>query len=66
MPVPQQMNFIVEQAGKPVPKKVMENGAISQLELRCFTILKNRQDACSTKNKFSCGESQNFHSQPTC
>ncbi|MEG5003200.1 hypothetical protein [Microcoleus sp. B5-D4] len=23
----------------PVPKKVIENGAISQLELRCFTIL---------------------------
>ncbi|MEG4488353.1 hypothetical protein [Microcoleus sp. D2_18a_B4] len=41
-PVPQQMNFIVEQAEKPVPKKVIENGAISQLELRCYIILKNR------------------------
>ncbi|MEG4305884.1 hypothetical protein [Microcoleus sp. D3_18a_C4] len=65
-PVPQENSSLVEQAEKPVPKKVIENGAISQLELRCFTILKNRQDACSTKNKFYCGESQNFQSQPTC
>jgi len=26
------MNFLVEQAEKPVPKKVIENGAISQLK----------------------------------
>ena len=27
MPVPQRMSFLVEQAGKPVPKQVIENGA---------------------------------------
>jgi hypothetical protein len=32
MPVPQEMNFIVEQAGKPVPKQVIEKGATSQLK----------------------------------
>lgn len=30
-PVPQRVNFLVEQAGKPVHKRVIENGAISQL-----------------------------------
>ncbi|MEG4243390.1 hypothetical protein QUA46_19030 [Microcoleus sp. MON2_D6] len=32
MPVPQRGNFLVEQAEKPVPKQVIENGATSQLE----------------------------------
>jgi hypothetical protein len=30
MPVPQRVDFLVEQAGKPVPKKLIENGATSQ------------------------------------
>ncbi|MEG4306417.1 hypothetical protein [Microcoleus sp. D3_18a_C4] len=30
-PVPQRVNFLGEQAEKPVPKKLIENGAISQL-----------------------------------
>ena len=30
-PVPQRVNFIVEQAGKPVAKQVIENSATSQL-----------------------------------
>ncbi|UNU18549.1 hypothetical protein D0A34_06380 [Microcoleus vaginatus PCC 9802] len=34
-------------------------GALDQkhfdLDLRCCTIVKNRQDACSTKSAFSCG-----------
>ncbi|EGK87288.1 hypothetical protein MicvaDRAFT_2875 [Microcoleus vaginatus FGP-2] len=29
MPVPQEMNFIVKQARKPVPKQVIENAATS-------------------------------------
>jgi len=32
MPVPQRVNFLVEQAGKPVHKKLIENGATSQLK----------------------------------
>ncbi len=32
MPVPQRVNFLVEQAGKPVPKQLIENGATSQLK----------------------------------
>ena len=32
MPVPQRVNFLVEQAGKPVYKKLIENGATSQLK----------------------------------
>ncbi|PHX56575.1 hypothetical protein CP500_004835 [Tychonema bourrellyi FEM_GT703] len=31
MPVPQRVNFIVDQAGKPVHKRLIENGTISQL-----------------------------------
>ncbi|WP_333291751.1 hypothetical protein [Microcoleus sp. B4-C2] len=38
-PVPQEMNFIVEQAGKPVHKRFIEKGARCQLELRCYTLL---------------------------
>ncbi|MEG3924830.1 hypothetical protein [Microcoleus sp. D3_18a_C4] len=30
-PVPQKNSSLVEQAGKPVPKQVIENGAISQM-----------------------------------
>ena len=30
MPVPQRVNFLVEQAGKPIHKKLIENGATSQ------------------------------------
>jgi hypothetical protein len=33
MPVPQRVNFLVGQAGKPVPKQVIEKGAISQVKL---------------------------------
>ena len=33
-PVPQRMSFLVEQAPEPVPKQVIENGAISQSEVR--------------------------------
>ncbi|MEG4484398.1 hypothetical protein [Microcoleus sp. D2_18a_B4] len=32
MPVPQNINFIVEQAEKPVHKRLIENGATSQLK----------------------------------
>ena len=31
--VPQRVNFLVEQAGKPVHKKLIENGAKSQIYL---------------------------------
>ncbi|MEG4172723.1 hypothetical protein QUA16_35270 [Microcoleus sp. S13_C3] len=31
-PVPQRVNFLVEQAEKPVPKQVIENGATSQIQ----------------------------------
>ncbi|MEG4306093.1 hypothetical protein [Microcoleus sp. D3_18a_C4] len=31
MPVPHRVNFLVEQAEKPVPKKLIENGATSQI-----------------------------------
>jgi len=34
MPVPQRVNFLVEQAGKPVHKKLIENGATSQIKQR--------------------------------
>jgi hypothetical protein len=30
-PVPQRVNFLVEQAGKPVDKKLIDNGATSQI-----------------------------------
>jgi len=30
-PVPQRVSFLVEQAEKPVPKQLIENGAISQI-----------------------------------
>ncbi|MEG3934544.1 hypothetical protein QT990_25380 [Microcoleus sp. T3_B1] len=30
MPVPQRVNFLVEQAEKPVPQQVIEKGATSQ------------------------------------
>ncbi|MEG3969112.1 hypothetical protein QUA00_16035 [Microcoleus sp. T2B6] len=39
----------------PVPKQVIENGARCQLQLTSCTIVKNGQDARSTKNEFSCG-----------
>src|SRR4028119_752415 len=55
MPVPQRVNFLVEQAGKPVHKKLIENDATSQFKLTSCTILNNRQDACFTKSEFSCG-----------
>ncbi|MEG4302438.1 hypothetical protein [Microcoleus sp. D3_18a_C4] len=32
MPVPQRVNFVVEQAGEPVHKKLIENGATSQFQ----------------------------------
>ena len=33
MPVPQRVNFLVEQAGKPVHQKLIENGATSQFKM---------------------------------
>ena len=54
-PVPQRVNFIVGWAGEPAPKRFIENGARCQLLLTSCTILRNRQDACSTKSEFSCG-----------
>ena len=36
MPVPQRVNFLVEQAGKPVHKKLIENGATSRIKPGCF------------------------------
>jgi hypothetical protein len=36
------MNFIVEQAGEPVPKQVIENGATSQLKQTMGKALKWR------------------------
>ncbi|MEG3903137.1 hypothetical protein QUB19_27690 [Microcoleus sp. B4-C5] len=38
MPVPQRVNFFVEQAEKPVHKQVIENGATSQFD-RTFVSL---------------------------
>ncbi|MEG3969291.1 hypothetical protein QUA00_16975 [Microcoleus sp. T2B6] len=32
MPVPQRVDFLVEQAEKPVPKRLIENGARCQIE----------------------------------
>jgi hypothetical protein len=55
MPVPQRVNFLVGWAGKPAHKRLIENGAISQFKLISCTIVSNRQDACSTKDKFSGG-----------
>ncbi|MEG4307038.1 hypothetical protein QUB16_30685 [Microcoleus sp. D3_18a_C4] len=40
-PVPQRVNFLVEQAGKPVPKKLIENGATSQLHPKKANLLAN-------------------------
>jgi hypothetical protein len=42
----------VERAPEPVAKQVIKNGATSQFNLTSCTLLKNRQDACSTKNEF--------------
>jgi hypothetical protein len=55
MPVPQRVNFLVGWAGEPAPKRFIENGARCQLLLTSCTILKNRQDACSTRDEFYCG-----------
>jgi len=55
MPVPQRVNFIVGWAGEPAPKRFIENGARCQLLLTSCTIIKNGQDARSTKDEFSCG-----------
>jgi len=38
-PVPQENSLFVEQAGKPVHKKLIENGARYQSQLKCCTIL---------------------------
>ena len=35
-PVPQRVNFLVEQARKPVHKKLIENGATSQFQPICY------------------------------
>ncbi|MEG3902643.1 hypothetical protein QT987_11575 [Microcoleus sp. SVA1B4] len=40
MRVPQRVNFLVEQAGKPVHKKLIENSATSQLLTTCEQIPK--------------------------
>ncbi|MEG3969726.1 hypothetical protein QUA00_19200 [Microcoleus sp. T2B6] len=38
MPVPQRVDFLVEQAEKPVPKKLIDNGATFQLEPTFHTL----------------------------
>ena len=42
MPVPQRVNFLVEQAEKPVHKKLIENGATSQLNLTSCSNINKR------------------------
>ncbi|MEG3984504.1 hypothetical protein QUA08_27455 [Microcoleus sp. T3B2] len=49
MPVPQKLNFLVEQAEKPVPKQLIENGATSQFNpissgFVCLGAVSNRAD----------------------
>ncbi|MEG4120020.1 hypothetical protein QUA43_21445 [Microcoleus sp. N9_B4] len=44
LPVPQRVNFLVEQAGKPVPKKLIENGATSQINQTFLNILNHAID----------------------
>jgi hypothetical protein len=39
MPVPQRVDFLVERAEEPVHKKLINNGATSQFQLRYCTIL---------------------------
>ncbi|UNU24436.1 hypothetical protein [Microcoleus vaginatus] len=51
MPVPQEMNFIVEQASC----RLRENGATSQFKLTSCTNISNGLEARSTKNKLDCG-----------
>ncbi|WP_445175891.1 hypothetical protein [Microcoleus sp.] len=70
MPVPQRVNFLVAPTGRmPVPQKVnflvgptrrmpvpqTLNFLVGWASSPPKTILKNRQDACSTNIKFSCG-----------
>ncbi|MEG4916783.1 hypothetical protein QUB12_27250, partial [Microcoleus sp. B7-D4] len=40
---------------RPQSVYVPVGGAECGLNLRCGTIVRNRQDACSTKSEFSCG-----------
>jgi hypothetical protein len=55
MPVPQKFNFLVERASCPFSKNALQ-GLLKVVQvLKAFIILKNRQDACSTKIQFSCG-----------
>jgi hypothetical protein len=44
-PVPQRMSFLVEQAGEPVPKQVIENSAISQLQQKTLSLVTCRETA---------------------
>jgi hypothetical protein len=58
MPVPQRVSFLVRSrgwAGEPAQRRVIENGVRCELKPIYSTILKNRQDACSTRDEFSCG-----------
>ena len=54
MPVKRRVNFLVGWTGEPAPKRFIENGASCQLLLTSCTIIRNRQDACSTRDEFSC------------
>jgi hypothetical protein len=55
MPVPQKFSFLVERASCPFSKNALQGFLKMVQVLKAFTILKNRQDACSTKIQFSCG-----------
>ncbi|MEG4270991.1 MULTISPECIES: cobalamin biosynthesis protein [unclassified Microcoleus] len=50
--VPNPSNIVVKQVGTP---SVAEAAALCAIELISCTILKNRQDACSTKSESACG-----------
>ncbi|MEG5182575.1 hypothetical protein QUB28_02165 [Microcoleus sp. B4-C3] len=41
MPVPQRVNFLVEQARKPVPKRLIENGARYKFQPTVFYETRN-------------------------
>ncbi|WP_445174702.1 hypothetical protein [Microcoleus sp.] len=61
MPVPQRVNFLVEQASCLLLTMVCQVLRINRwpVDVRCCTFLNkpfmNKQDACSTKSEFSCG-----------
>jgi hypothetical protein len=57
MRIPQRVDFLVERAGEPVHKRLINNGETSQFQLTYCTILaRTGFRACSTKSEFFCGE----------